>query len=348
MARTMQRDLITLDGAHGEGGGQILRTALALSMVTGRPFAIRGIRANRAKPGLMRQHLTAVRAAQEVCAAEVRGDTLGATELEFRPGPVRPGTYTFAIGTAGSTTLVLQTVLPALLRCDGPSSLVIEGGTHNIHAPSVHFLQRAFLPLLERMGAGVRVELERHGFYPAGGGRIRVEITPHAALAPLALTERGEITARRAVATVAGLSGEIAKRELGVIRTMLGWDENLCTIEQLGDHAGPGNIVTVEIESEHVTEVFTGFGERGVSAERVATRVAEDVRAYLAAGVPVWSHLADQLLLPLALAGVGEFRTGSATLHTTTNAETIRRFLDVPITLREDGGSTHVQVGDRP
>src|SRR5262245_17125561 len=174
--------MIIIDGSSGEGGGQILRTALALSLVTGTPFRIQKIRAGRPKPGLLRQHLTAVQAAVEVGSASASGAELGSQELSFWPGKVRAGAYRFAIGPAGSACLVVQTVLPPLLLAGGPSSLVVEGGTHNPFAPPWDFLARAFFPLLQRMGARVSTTLERHGFFPAGGGRLRVEIEPGPAL----------------------------------------------------------------------------------------------------------------------------------------------------------------------
>jgi len=323
--------MIHIDGSTGEGGGQILRSALALSMVTARPFCIEHIRANRSKPGLLRQHLTAVKAAAAVCDAKVSGAELGSSMVEFTPGEVKGGEYSFAIGSAGSTTLVLQTILPALMVASSSSIVVIEGGTHNTYAPSVDFLRKAFLPVIERMGPRVRVEIERHGFYPAGGGRIRVEIQPVKKLVPVSIMDRGEIVAQTATATVAGLSPEIAKRELEVIAKKLEWDEESLRIEQLADSVGPGNVLSIEIQSEHVTEVFTGFGERGRSAERVAKSTVAQVHHYLHKGVPVWSHLADQLMLPFAMAGAGEFCTCALTPHSETNASVIEQFLQVKI-----------------
>src|SRR5262245_1101885 len=212
-----------IDGSQGEGGGQILRTALALSLVTGTPFRLEKIRAGRDRPGLLRQHLTAVTAAVEIGSATADGVALGSPELVFRPGPVRPGTYRFAVGTAGSAGLVLQTVLPPLLGAAGSSTIVVEGGTHNRHAPPFDFLDRAFLPLLARMGARVRATLDRPGFYPAGGGQLTVEVTPTPALAPLTLLERGAARRRRARAVVANLPAAIAHRELRVVRDQLGF-----------------------------------------------------------------------------------------------------------------------------
>ncbi|MEM1165868.1 MAG: RNA 3'-terminal phosphate cyclase [Planctomycetota bacterium] len=323
--------MITIDGAMGEGGGQVLRTSLALSMVTGQPFRIERIRAGRSKPGLMRQHLTSVKAACAVCAGTAHGAELGSTTLDFVPGAIRGGEFSFAIGTAGSTTLVLQTVLPALVTGAHPSTLTLSGGTHNTYAPSVHFLEHAFLPLIQRMGPRVRLELERHGFYPGGGGRIRVDIEPTTTLHPLELLDTPPITSRRAIATIAGLPESIARRELTVVRKKLGWPAECLRTDRLDDDLGPGNILSLEITREDVTEVFTGFGERGVSAERVAARAVDDVQRYLRAGVPVWRHLADQLMLPLAIAGTGAFTTGPLSRHATTNAEVIESFLSVRV-----------------
>jgi RNA 3'-terminal phosphate cyclase (ATP) len=339
-------DPIQLGGSEGEGGGQILRTALALAMVTGRGFRLSSIRAGRARPGLLRQHLTAVQAAAEICRADVTGARLGATELAFFPGEVTPGEYRFAIGSAGSASLVLQTVLPALMTAAAPSTVTVEGGTHNPSAPRAPFLQHAFAPILERMGVGVTIELQRHGFYPAGGGRLCARIEPAPALRPLELLARGEIRHRRATAMVAGLPGEIARRELAVVAATLGWDDDCLRIEQLDDRVGPGNALTVEVASEHVTEVFTGFGQRGVSAEEVAAAAAAEAQAYLAAEVAVWDHLADQLMIPLAMAGAGAYCTGPLSSHARTNATVVDRFLPQALAIEAGaGGAVTVRAG---
>lgn len=328
---------LEIDGARGEGGGQILRSSLALSLVTGTPFRITNIRAGRKRPGLMRQHLTAVQAAAEVGQARVAGADVGSRELTFEPKAIRAGDYQFSVGTAGSATLVLQTVFPALALAAGRSTVTVEGGTHNPMAPPFDFLARAFLPLVGRMGPRCEAVLERPGFYPAGGGRFRVTIEPAAAFGRLELRERGEIKGRRATAVVVMLSRAIAERELKQVRERLNWDEPAFRVESIGRAVGPGNVVTVEIESEHVTEVFTAFGERGVSAERVGAAVADEAADYLASGVPVGRHLADQLLLPMALGEGGVFRTQKPTGHTRTHVELLRTFLGSEIQVREAG-----------
>lgn len=322
--------MLKIDGSEGEGGGQVLRTSLALSMVTGKPVRIDKIRARRAKPGLMRQHLTAVLAAAKVSQAQVEGAEVGSTSLVFTPGPVTPGEYRFAVGTAGSVTLVLQTVLPALLTAAGPSTLALEGGTHNPLAPPFEFLDRVFLPLVRRMGPRVEAHLERPGFYPAGGGRFSVTVEPAPALAGFELLDRGEIRGRRGTVILARLPRGIAEREVQHLTHQTGWDPSCFEIREV-DSLGPGNAVLLELESEAVTEIVTGFGEIGVRAEAVAERAVQEMRRYLKAGVPVGEHLADQLLLLLALSGSGSFMTVPLSLHAMTQIELIPRFLDVRI-----------------
>lgn len=327
------RGMITIDGSFGEGGGQILRTSLAMSLVTGKPFCMEKIRAKREKPGLLRQHLTAVNAAAEVGRAKVDGNCIGSLKLTFEPTTVKAGSYHYAIGTAGSATLVLQTILPALLTADGASELVLEGGTHNPYAPPFDFLAKAFLPVINRMGPRVTARLERPGFYPAGGGKFTVSIEPVTKLSRVDLTERGEILKRECVAVVAQLPRRIAETELAVMQAKLSWDPGCFRTEEVSTSRGPGNILIVTVESQHQTEVFTGFGERGVPADRVALATIEQVHEYLSAGVPVGRHLADQLMIPMALAGGGKFRTLPPTRHSTTNIEILKKFLDVEVTV---------------
>ncbi len=332
--------MLTIDGSSGEGGGQILRTALALSTVTGKPFRIEKIRAGRPKPGLLRQHLTAVKAAAAISGANVMGAELGASALTFSPGPVVAGEFAFAVGTAGSTTLVLQTILPALLTASAPSKVILEGGTHNPAAPPFDFLIKSFLPLINRMGPMVSADLHRPGFYPAGGGRLQVSIRPASQLLPLAIIERGSVLSTKARAMIANLPLSIAAREVKLVARLLSLSEESLTIEEISNAPGQGNIISIEIEMESHTEVFTGFGEVAVRAEAVATRVAQEARSYLASGVPIGKHLADQLLVPMALAGAGTFRTGALSRHTTTNIDVIRQFVDLNIELIEEAKRT--------
>ncbi len=337
--------MIQIDGSMGEGGGQIVRSSLTLSLLTEVPFHITRIRAGRPRPGLRAQHLTAVAAAAEISGAHVDGAELGGRDLTFRPGSARGGSYRFSVGTAGSTTLVLQTILLPLLLADEPSELVLEGGTHSPFAPPFDFFDRVFLPLLERMGAHVKARLVRPGFYPAGGGRLEVSVEPTGRLLPIDLLERGEVRGRRAVARISNLPRHIPERELAIVYGLLAWPERCLEIEEVRHADGPGNTLTLEIESDNITELFTGFGKRGVSAETVASRVVDEVREYLDSGAPVGRHLADQLLIPMAVAGRGSFSATTVTPHCATNAEVVGAFMDVRIdTSRKEYGTCKVEV----
>jgi RNA 3'-terminal phosphate cyclase (ATP) len=340
--------MITIDGSLGEGGGQILRTSLALSLVTGKAFCIENIRVKREKPGLLRQHLTAVKAATEVSQARVEGDSIKSTRLSFAPSTVRSGSYHWAIGTAGSATLVLQTVLPCLLTADKETELVLEGGTHNQYAPPFEFIAQAFLPIVNRMGPRVEARLERSGFFPAGGGKLRIAINPARKLSRVDIMERGEIIRRQAVGIVAQVSRRIAETEIDILKTKLSWEPECFCIEERRDSRGPGNILICTIESRNITEVFAGFGERGVPAQQVAAKVVDAVREYLASSAPVGRHLADQLMIPMALAGGGRFRTLPLTRHSLTNIEVIRKFLDVAITSeKQDRLNWTVEIAEK-
>ena len=331
--------MLTIDGSHGEGGGQVLRTSLGLSLLTGQPFRIEKIRAGRAKPGLLRQHLTAIHAAREIGDAEVTGADLGSRDLVFRPGRVRPGRYAFAVGTAGSATLVLQAVLPALLVGTETTTLTLSGGTHNQAAPPFDFLARAFARVVSAMGARLELTLHRAGFYPAGGGSFTAEIHPAERLEPVDLTERGRTVRRSGRALVSNLPFSIAEREIAVLERRLGWLPEELRGETVDAH-GPGNVVMIEIESERVTEVVTAFGERGLPAETVAERAARAARRYLKQQAAVGEHLADQVMIPLALAG-GAFVTGEISPHAATNMDVIRAFLDVGFRVEALDGGLH-------
>ena len=331
-------ELLHIDGSQGEGGGQVLRTALGLSLVTGRPFQIDAIRARRRKPGLMRQHLTAVQAAGDVGRARLRGAELGSTSLRFEPGEVRAGEYEFRIGTAGSTSLVLQAVLPAMLVSDQDWFVRIHGGTHNRMAPTAPFLAHSFVPMLDRMGARVSVHLERAGFYPAGGGILSCQKRAGGDLRPLDILERGKLLEKEAGALVAQLPRSIARREIAVITKGLAWQKNRTIIEEIEDSQGPGNTCWIRLAYEHSTAWFTGFGEQRKSAERVAHSCLDEAKDFLAHDAPIEKHLCDQLLLPLALSGGGSFRTTAPTAHSLTNAEVIQAFLPIDIRFEKEPG----------
>lgn len=321
--------MIEIDGAMGEGGGQVLRTSLSLSLVTGRPVRLRRIRAGRERPGLRPQHLTAVRAAAEVGDGEVAGAAPGSEELTFRPGRVRPGRYRFDVGTAGSAVLVLQTVLPPLLGAGGKSEVTVDGGTHAAHAPPYDFLAASFLPVLARTGHRLEPSLERYGFHPAGGGRIRLRMRPAGTPSALRLLERGEERDRRVRAVVSALPRHIAEREASVVHAMLRLRPDAMEVVEVPEEeaAGPGNAVMAVLAFERVTGVFTGFGRKGVPAEEVAREASRKAMDWLEAGdAAVGPHLADQLLAPLAAGPGGVFSTVEPTSHAQTQAELVRRF----------------------
>lgn len=318
--------MIIIDGSEGEGGGQVVRNSCALSLVTGQPFRITNVRGGREKPGLMRQHLTAVEAACAIGGAKCEGASVGSTEIAFTPGRVTPGEYRFAVGTAGSTGLVLQTVLMPLLLADAPSHLVLEGGTHNMMAPPFEFLERVFLPIINRMGPKVSVRLMRHGFFPRGGGRIEVDIVP-GTLAPIDCVERGTLRSVSATALFAALPFNIAEREIATARKLLSdWPEEAFNVRQLPEEQGPGNALMLEASFEHTAEIVTGFGKLGVSAESLAKTAAHRMAGYLSSDAFAGPYLADQLLLPFALAGGGRFTTVKPSQHARTAAEVIERF----------------------
>lgn len=319
-----------IDGSAGEGGGQILRTSLALAAITGKSVRFTNVRAGRSKPGLLRQHLTALRAAAQVCGACVEGDELGSQSVRFVPGAIRGGSYRFAVGTAGSACLVSQTVLPMLLMADAPSEVVFEGGTHAMSAPSYDFFARVFVPLLQRMGARVSTEIESHGFYPAGGGRFVLRVSPVTQWTPISLVDDGPLRVTSVTAMVANLPFTIVERELEAMGAA--FDVPAEQRRRMGVKSpGPGNVVMIELASETARELVTAFGKREISSEAVAQLAVDEARALLAAGVPVGQHLADQLLLPMALAGGGALRTLPLTLHSRTNIDVIQRFLPLRV-----------------
>ena len=338
--------MIEIDGSEGEGGGQVVRNALALALVTGQPFRIANIRGGRDKPGLMRQHLTAVEAACAIGRAECDGVAVGSSEIVFRPGNVRSGEYHFAVGTAGSTGLVLQTILMPLLLADGPSRLVLEGGTHNMMAPPFDFIERVFLPILNRMGPRVEARLVRHGFYPRGGGRIEVDIAP-APLTPIECVERGGLRRVSATALIAGLPFDIADRELKTARKLLDWPEEAFAVRRLPEEAGPGNALLLEAEFEEAAEIVTGFGRLGLSAESLAKTAAHRMAGYLASSAFAGPYLADQLLLPFAFAGGGAFTTVKPSQHARTAADIIALFTGRRFTFeQQEDGAHRVELRD--
>jgi RNA 3'-terminal phosphate cyclase (ATP) len=337
----MGQTLREIDGSFGEGGGQILRTSLALSLLTGKGFHLYNIRAGRAKPGLQPQHLMSVRAAATVGQAQLRGASQGSTDLVFEPGQVVGGKYQFAIGTAGATGLVLHTLyLPLALRAGTPSELTITGGTHVSSSPCFHFLDTTWRAYMKLIGLQIKLQLRRPGFYPRGGGAIEAHIQPCSRLQSLRLEEAGPVSTATGFSAVAGLPQDIAKRQArrAVYRLKeAGLKVNLP--EESWD-GGPGTVLAVVLNTSPVPALFFALGERGKRAERVADEAVEQVLAFLQTTPPaVDSHSADQIVLPLALAeGTSSFRVAEVTQHLLTNIAVIKQFVERQIVCAGEEG----------
>ncbi len=331
--------MIELDGSYGEGGGQILRSALALSLLTGKPFRLLNIRAKRKNPGLRPQHLAAVRAAATLGRAEVRGDRLGSKELYFFPRRVQAGRYRFAVGTAGAATLVFQTVLlPLALRGDGESELLLEGGTHVPKSPSFDDLDFAYRPWMARLGVEFRLELERPGFYPRGGGRVRARVFPAQGVRSLQATGPFILESVRVRGVSVRLPAHIAERVAKSAARKLeeaGIEPSAGVLRPEG--LAPGAFGFVGLLGTPGPAAFTVLGAPGKPSERVGEEAARRALRFLKRGAPVEAHLADQLLLPLALApGPSLFRVEEVTRHLETQVWLIPRFLPVRIRIAGD------------
>ncbi len=331
-------ETVYVDGSQGEGGGQILRTSLALACITGKTLHIENIRAARRNPGLARQHVSCVNAARQICEGQCEGATIGSQVLDFQPGPLRGGDFTFDIGSAGSASLVVQTVLPALFLAGGPSIVTVTGGTHNPWAPPFDFLSETFLPAIAGAGFEARCELHRHGFFPAGGGKISLHIQPwkgdegHT----INLCEPGGQRQLHARIYTARLPGHIAERQK---KLLLGSGLSIKNIEhiEVTDSDGPGNCVMLRLCGERATTVFTAFGQRGKPSEKVVGEVVGLAEDFLESGAAVDRFLADQLLLYMAIAKGGSYTTNELSTHLTTNIETIKKFLPVEFTIEPQG-----------
>jgi len=323
--------MIEIDGSQGEGGGQILRSALSCAALLGKPMRITNIRLKREKPGLKRQHLTGARAVAEICNGTLAGAELNSTELTLEPGKIRGGEFHFSIGTAGSVALVAQTVLPLLLMADTPSTVIIEGGTHVEAAPTFEFFEEVFLAQLRAMGFKARATLEQHGFFPDGGGRIRLDVEPRdvSTITPYTMLNAGGLKSVEIVARVSGIDTKIAYDEAKIIERDLESLNPFVTTKRV-EAACPGNVAYVKMEFENITEIFSAIGNAGRSRHSVAKLIVQHVNNYRKAGHPVGRFLADQLLLPVLCLnpGKGCFKTGQLSRHFKTNLLVLRAFSD--------------------
>ncbi len=350
--------MIHMDGSLGEGGGQVLRSSLTLSILTGQPVQLTNIRARRPKPGLQAQHLTAVSTAAAICGAEVTGAAIGSGELIFVPGPVQPGSYRADISTAGATSLVLQTVfLPLGWRNQvsrrnlvSPTEITLTGGTHVPWSPSIHYLTMQWLPMLRRLGFDAEIELLLAGFYPEGHGQVRATIRPVERIAPLRLPERGALRGIRGISAVANLDMSIAERQRNRALTRLKGRHSKIEIELLDLPArNKGTFLLLLAEFKHSSACYVSLGALGKRAEQVADEACLWLERFLDSTGTVDEYLADQLLLPLAFAeGESLFRTARVTEHLRTNAEVIRAFGVAEIEIeKEAGGVGLVRVKPR-
>ena len=336
----MSNGQLELDGSFGEGGGQILRTSLALSLLTGRSFHLRHVRAKRSKPGLQPQHLQSVLAAAAIGNAKVKGASKGSTDLVFEPGEVSAGCHRFDIGTAGATGLVLHAIyLPLALRGQGPSEVTLIGGTHVTTSPTYHFLDSTWRQYMGLMGLPVGLRLDRPGFYPRGGGVVRAFLPACAGLRGLSLGDRGPVTIT-GTSAVAGLDRGIARRQARRAEQRLKRDGLVAHIDEESWEGGPGSVIVLRVESGSVPATFVGLGARGKPAEAVGDEVVDQVMDYLnTPAALVDPHSADQLVLPLALAeGPSEYRTTEVTLHLVTNVAVVRQFVERRIVLDAEEG----------
>jgi RNA 3'-terminal phosphate cyclase (ATP) len=340
---------ITVDGSMGEGGGQVLRASLALSMALGKPFQMTHIRARRPKPGLKRQHLTCVSAAKTICNAVVTGDEINSTEISFIPEAVLGGDYTFRIGTGGSVTMVLQAIVPPLLVADAPSRLTVVGGTHVPYAPPFEFIQQTLFPQIARLGPRISAGLEKIGYMDVGGGSVRVEISPVPRLVPFQAEGRGDFIG--AAATIYGhhLPEGITEREAHILLseqyTALGLSRDNLRFEDGSDEAGKairpaggGNAVLVTLHHKNAVSVFGEIGWRGRTAEIVARQACKRALEFLNSDAPSELHLADQLLVPMALAGGGSFVTKGVSSHTKTCLSVVELFTDLKAAITPEHG----------
>ncbi len=341
--------LVVLDGSEGEGGGQILRSALSLSLITQTPFTLRNIRAHRKPPGLRPQHLACVRGAEAISGSSSQGAEVGASELTFTPGPVRPGEYLLEIGTAGSTALLLQCLYYPLALAGG-GQLTLRGGTHQPHSPSYPYLAAVWAPMLARLGLTLELHLKEAGFYPQGGGEIRAVVSPPSPVdRGVNLPSRGTLQDMDVGSFIAGLGLGIAERQGAAALAVLREKGIYATTENLPLAArhSRGTAVFIKAQFEHSVAGFTALGDRGKPAEQVGREAAAQATAFMASGGAVDEHLGDQLLVPAALLAAGvipgqrpvssRFTPSEVTSHLTTNARILERFLPVKIEVGPEG-----------
>jgi len=350
-----EESLIEIDGSYGEGGGQILRTSLALSTIFHKPVSVHHIRAKRNNPGLRPQHLRGVEALARISGAKIQGATIGSTNVTFLPQDLIPGEYQFDVGngrrSAGAVTLLLQTILPALCLGERRSCLRLTGGTHVPWSPPFHYLSDVLFPVLGSMGLSVKGTLERWGWYPKGGGRIEVDIDPTAELKPMAWVDRGPLKRIRGISATSNLPKHVAERQGGYarkkIRDELDIDAEIDLLHNVPGE-GPGSFFFLAAESEKMISGFSSLGAPGKRAEAVAEEAVGSLTDYLKSDACVDAHLADQLLVFMALArGRSSLTTERITNHLLTNIWVVRQFMNLNISVSGTlGRKGRVDVGE--
>lgn len=333
-------ELIEIDGSFGEGGGQILRTALSLSCLLNKPFRIFNIRKGRKKPGLMPQHIVSVKAAAQLSGAEVIGVKQGSMELLFRPNIIKGGDFSFDIGTAGSACLVLQTILPSMVFSNTRASVMIKGGTHVPFSPSFNYISEVFVPTLRGIGITLKMDIESYGFYPIGGGLIRAEVSPCGKINPIRIIERGRIREIRGYSCVANLPLSIAERQREAFIKGIGPLGIPLNIELMNVASpGQGTFLFVKVLSENAIAGFASLGAKGKRAETVGEEAAKEVLRYLETDAALDPHLPDQIVLYLSLCKEESvITTSSITEHLLTNLWVIGRFTDFRYAIEGDKG----------
>ncbi len=322
--------MISIDGSTGEGGGQIFRSAIGLSALTQTPVRIFNIRGKRRKDGLLRQHLTGLRAMTEITNAEVEGDALRSTEVVFSPKKIVGGDYSFEIGTAGSTSLVLQTILWPLFYADKPSRIEISGGTHNPMSPPFEFLKESFFPAIRELGFNAEIEIETYGFAPVGGGKIVAKITPVKDVKAVEFSSTLKPENIQISILGHGLPKHVAANEKAVFEEHLADYSPEVRIQNVNSQ-GSGNAIIAVVPNTPFPFVAVQFGQRGNAAEKVAMNLVKDINGQIATGLPVGPHLADQLIIPFALAKGGMFETCGLTPHTMTQIKMVKLFTKMNI-----------------
>lgn len=342
--------MIEIDGSEGEGGGQVLRSALTLSLLTRQPFRITAIRGRRKKPGLRAQHMAAVRAAREVGQARVDGCQPGSQELTFEPAGLYPGDYHIEIGTAGSSSLVLQTILLPLMHARDPSSVVIVGGTHVPWSPTFDYIQQVWIPAIKNLGYQAEIKLKQAGYFPKGGGRIETWVQPVGDRKAVEILERGPLTRVSGTSLSSNLPDHVAQRQRDQMVKRLDHLDLPAEIEiKRVPSPGVGSAVLVAGSDGAARFGFSALGAKGKPAERVADEALDQLLSFLNTNASVDRYLADQLLIPLALAsGRSRLVIETGTTHFTTNAEIIGKFLDVDISIEETGKMGEALVSVEP